>query len=86
MRLNTIITLLIVSAFCLAGCSSNEKKQINRCVDDIKSGLNDPNSFEMVSARPFKVDNETYRVDVIFTAKNAFGGRVKSQETCGFKW
>lgn len=83
-----IVTTFFVSLVLLAGCSvfeSTETKQIKACSEDIKSILNDPNSFEFFSTRAFKVDDGTHRIELEFTAKNALGGRVRDKEICGFK-
>lgn len=61
-----------------------ESMQIKACSEDVKLGLNDPNSLEVVSSRPFTVSDGTHRIDLTFTAKNAFGGRVRSSAVCGF--
>jgi hypothetical protein len=76
--------LFILSAVGMAGCNSTEKKQINACVDSIKSGLNDPGSFELVSTKPVKLNDGAFRIVVEFTAKNALGGRIRKEEICGF--
>jgi hypothetical protein len=83
-----IVTTLFVSLALLAGCSvfeSTETKQIKACSEDIKSGLNDPSSFEFLSTRAFKADDGTHRIELKFTAKNALGGRVRGEAICGFK-
>lgn len=85
MRRFAINTLFIISLVGMTGCSNTEKKQIDACVQDIKSGLNDPSSFELLSTKPVNLDNGTFRIVVEFTAKNKLGGRVRSQEICGFK-
>ncbi len=72
----------------LAGCGvveSTEAKQVKACAEDVKLGLNDPNSLEILSTRAFKANDGTHRIELKFTAKNALGGRVRSEEICGFK-
>lgn len=80
----TALTLTLV----LAGCGlveSTEAKQVEACAEDVKLGLNDPNSLEILSTETFKADDGTHRIELKFTAKNAFGGRVSSEAICGFK-
>ena len=75
-------------AFPLFGCDSTpstESMQIKACVEDIKLGLNDPDSIEVLSTAPIVMDNGTYRIDLTFTAKNVMGGRVRGETICGFK-
>lgn len=80
-----------LSVLCVAwlvGCGlveSTESKQIKACAEDVKLGLNDPNSLEIVSTRAFKANDGSHRLELKFTAKNALGGRVRSEAICGFK-
>jgi hypothetical protein len=75
-----------VLALSMFGCGSSvQEKQTKACVDDIKLGLNDPGSMEVLSTEPIKMDDGTYRISLEFTAKNAMGGRVRSSGVCGFK-
>jgi len=62
-----------------------KNKQIRACAEDVKSGLNDPSSLEILSTRAFKANDGTHRIELKFTAKNALGGRVRSEAICGFK-
>ena len=87
-----MINKLILVFFCLvvSGCNlfeSVESKQITECTENIKQGLNDPNSFEIISKsfvnRP--EDGTRYLLIIEFTFKNSFGGRVRKSETCAFK-
>lgn len=83
-----IFATILVSSFLLIGCDllqSVESKQIRACEDDVKLGLNDPNSLEILSSRTFKVDDGTYRLELKFTFKNTMGGRERSEAICGFK-
>lgn len=77
---------LLLVATLVSSCSyfeSLEKKRIRACTDEIKLGLNDPNSFEFLSSRP--IDSEkVHRIELKFTAKNKMGGRVRGEEVCGF--
>jgi hypothetical protein len=85
-KLLTPASLLVIAI--LGGCGvfeSAEQKQIRACVEDIKLGLNDPNSLEVVSTRTVKVSDGSHRLVLKFTAKNAMGGRVRGEEICGFK-
>ena len=77
-----------ISASLLVGCGvfeSTESKQIRACGDDVKLGLNDPNSLEIISTSTFKADDGTHRLKLNITAKNALGGRVRGEVICGFK-
>lgn len=83
-----IVTTILASVALFAGCSvveSTETKQIKACTEDVKSGLNDPSSLEILSTRAFKANDGTHRIELKFTAKNALGGRVRSEAICGFK-
>jgi len=62
-----------------------ESQQIQACIEDIKLGLNDPDSLKMTSSRGFDIDNGWYRMEIKYTAKNALGGRVRGDSICGFK-
>ena len=81
-----IIALLMLN-FLLLSCSlfeSLESKQTTACIEDIKLGLNDPNSIELVSFDVINMDNGWRRISVQYTAKNALGGRVRGKDICGF--
>jgi len=69
----------------LIGCSSAEDKQLQACIVDVKLGLNDPESLEVLSTEPHERDDKTYLLIMEYTAKNAFGGRVRDSASCGFK-
>jgi len=85
-RGKTIISSVAISAMLMIlGCESVEEKQISVCAQEIKVGLNDPNSMEIISSEKFKLDDGTYRIGLDYTAKNKFGGRVRDKEFCGFK-
>ncbi len=81
---NMLILFMLASVFYISGCSSKEKKQIDACVNDIKSGLNDPSSFQMLSKKTFKSNNGSFRIAIEFTANNKLGGKVRKEEICGF--
>ncbi len=86
-----IALTVATSAAMLCGCGpggiaiSTEAKQIKACVQDVKQGLNDPESIEVVSAKPLQVIGGGHRIDLNFTAKNERGGRVRGNALCGFK-
>lgn len=72
----------------IQGCNpfqSTFDKQLNACKDDVKLGLGDPGSLEIISTEGRDLDNGWYRVKLNFTAKNAMGGRVRGEAICGFK-
>lgn len=84
------ITATVIATLFLQGCDtgmlqSTEDKQLQACVEVVKRGLNDPNSFELLSKEMHQISNGTYRLLIEYTAKNAFGGRVKKNTACGFK-
>lgn len=64
--------------------ASIEEQQVNACTDDVKLGLNDPDSFKLFSTRGIEVKNGWFRIELKYSAKNAFGGRVKGDSVCGF--
>jgi hypothetical protein len=79
---------MITCGLLLVACNpadTPEQKQLKVCINEVKLGLNDPNSFELLSTKAIKVDDGTHRLKVEFTAKNAFGGRVRGEDICGFK-
>ena len=85
-KLPTLTSVLLFAI--LGGCGvfeSTEQKQIRACVEDVKLGLNDPNSLEVVSTRTFKANDGSHRLELKITAKNAMGGRVRGEAICGFK-
>jgi hypothetical protein len=69
----------------MQGCESTFDRQVNVCIEDVKLGLNDPGSLEIVSSEGIGMDNGWFRVKLNFTAKNAMGGRVRGNAICGFK-
>jgi hypothetical protein len=72
----------------ILGCNPFEstfEKQVKTCKEDVKLGLNDPDSLEITSTNGFEIKNGGYRIQIDFTAKNAFGGRVRGDAICGFK-
>lgn len=77
----------VITTSLLLGCGifeSTESKQIKACVEDVKLGLNDPNSLEIISTRTFKANDGTHRLELQITAKT-LGGRVRDEAICGFK-
>lgn len=84
-------TKIICAIFVLMniqGCNpfqSTFDKQVSACKEDVKLGLGDPASLEIISSEGFSLDNGWYRVKLNFTAKNAMGGRVRGDTICGFK-
>jgi hypothetical protein len=78
---------LLATLLSLPACSlveSAETTQTKACVEDIKKGLNDPSSLEVLSKEVVPMDGGKRRIRVEFTAKNAVGGRVRATESCGF--
>jgi hypothetical protein len=60
-------------------------RQLAACGDDIKLGLSDPNSFEVLSAQTNTSTDGRVYLAVKYTAKNKFGGRVRGEASCGFR-
>jgi hypothetical protein len=87
------LAFLTLVALTLFGCGPNEQEkqakvqenQTKACVEDTKLGLNDPNSIEVIRTEPVKMKDETHRLLLEYTAKNAMGGRVRGESVCGFK-
>ena len=82
-----IFTSVLVLLFAQV-CNAEEKildQQIKACVEDVKLGLGDPNSIEVLSTEGINVDNGGFRLKLNFTAKNEMGGRVRGETICGFK-
>ena len=80
--------LMVILALGLISCGifeSAESKQTKICVADVKLGLNDPNSLEVLSVEHIDMENGWHRLKLEFTAKNALGGRVRANTICGFK-
>lgn len=84
-----ICVIVIALALFIQGCGvveSTEQKQLKTCVAEIKLGLNDPNSLEVLETKWIEVTGgKGHRLQVSFTAKNKMGGRVRGSEVCGFK-
>lgn len=87
---------LAVVAVLVVACNAPERpvvekpetaaqRQVKVCTEEIKLGLNDPNSFELMSSEAIKVNDGTHRLQMKFTAKNEMGGRVRGEELCGFR-
>ena len=85
MKKSSFITLLFLLTIGCDSVTSTFDKQIQACVDDIKLGLGDPNSFELLNTEGLSIDNGWFRVNIKYTAKNAQGGRVRGESLCGFK-
>lgn len=84
--MRTVVCYLLI-AVSLVSCGyfeGIESKQTTACIDDVKLGLNDPNSIELISSKVIELDNGWRRVEVHYTAKNAMGGRVRGKDICGF--
>lgn len=64
---------------------SVEDRQLEACVEDIKLGLNDPDSLEVLSTETRGGEDGPYYLVVDVTARNRFGGRDRGSVTCGFK-
>lgn len=79
----SLAALALVAIFVL--WESTADKQLAACVSDVKQGLNDPASFEIVSKSGRERDDGTFLLIVEYTARNSFGGRVRSSASCGFK-
>ena len=52
------------------------------CLAGIQDRLNDPSSFKFHDFRRVFLDKESYIVKIEYSAKNAFGGRVRDIATC----
>ncbi len=79
-----IFTTTVMSAILLAGCGGLERpepEQIKTCAEDVKSSLNDPSSFEIVSTKTFTANDGTRRIVLKFTAKG-LGGKAHSTAMC----
>ena len=88
MKLATGTILITAITISIQGCNPFEStldKQVKACADDVKLGLGDPNSLEILSTEEINLDNGWYRVQLNYTAKNAMGGRVRGETICGFK-
>lgn len=86
MKRSAVIKFSIV--FLLIGCTNREEeikeKQAFSCIEDIKQGLNDPNSLELLSSVFLDEKPGSYRISVEYTAANHYGGKERSKATCGF--
>ena len=54
--------------------------------DQIMAQLNDPGSYRLHDYRPVFKDDDVMIVKVDYSAKNAFGGRVRSTHTCRWRF
>ena len=84
MRLAIVLSTMLALSAC-GVFESTESKQTKVCVADVKLGLNDPNSLEVISVEHVEVKNGWHRLHLKYTAKNAMGGRVRGDALCGFK-
>jgi len=78
------ITIVVFSIIGLGCSNSTLDKQIAACSADIKEGLNDPNSLEILSSEFLDEAEGSYRISVSYTSKNTSGGRERGSTTCGF--
>lgn len=85
---------VIAGVLALQGCEPSPppppkettlQKQVKTCIADVKLGLGDPNSLELLNTEEIVVDGGGHRVKLQYTAKNAMGGRVRGEDICGFK-
>lgn len=86
------LTIVIFSMF-VVGCDKGgdlgldnrmQDQQIAACSADIKEGLNDPNSLEILSSEFLDEAEGSYRISISYTSKNTQGGRERGSATCGF--
>lgn len=86
MRLMFSVAGVFIGAMVLQGCEpapppppkeTTLDKQVKACVADVKLGLNDPNSIELLNTEEIVVEGGGHRVKLQYTAKNAMGGRVR---------
>jgi len=54
----------------------------SECLAGIRDRLNDPSSFKFHDFKRVFLDKELYVVKIEYSAKNAFGGRVRDTATC----
>ena len=54
--------------------------------DQIKAQLNDPESYRLHDYKPVFLDDEMMIVNIEYSAKNAFGGRVRSNHRCAYRF
>jgi len=77
---------VVIGAMALQGCiESTLDKQVKACVQDVKLGLGDPSSMEVLNTEEIEVRGGGHRIKLQYTAKNAMGGRVRGEDICGFK-
>jgi hypothetical protein len=82
-----LVLLCLTTSLLIQGCDSfksTEDKQLKACIADVKLGLGDPESLELIDFEGIQLDNGWFRLNVNFTAKNALGGRVRGNTLCGF--
>ena len=76
---------IVIFSIIVIGCGkSTLDKQVAACSEDIKEGLNDPNSLEILSSKFLDERKGSYRISVSYTSKNTSGGRERDSATCGF--
>lgn len=88
MRTTLALCLLLfaLATGCERDVSGNvARAQMSVCEADIEKQLNDPSSLEVVSSKTAERTDGTYLLIVDFTARNAFGGRIRKSTSCGFK-
>ena len=76
-----LIAFLALGLISCGAFESTESKQTKVCVADVKLGLNDPNSIEILTVEHVDMENGWYRLRLEFTAKNALGGRVRDRKS-----
>ena len=54
--------------------------------DQIMAQLNDSGSYRLHDYKPVFLDNEMMIVNIEYSAKNAFGGRVRSNHRCAYRF
>ena len=52
------------------------------CVSQIRDRLNDPGSFNFIDYKHVFLDQEAYIIEIQFSARNGFGGRVRNTARC----
>jgi len=54
--------------------------------DQIMAQLNDSGSYRLHDYRPVFLDDEMIIVNIEYSAKNAFGGRIRSNHRCVYRF
>lgn len=81
------VGIFLLATAALVGCKPSEPVEVTQvrvCIEDIRLGLDNPNTFELLSANPDPVE-KGYRIRLTFNVTEGTRPPRKRVDVCGFK-